>query len=41
MTLVMLSHSVLEKQMNSAIASIAALEGVQGEVTRIRVEHLN
>jgi homoserine dehydrogenase len=38
--LVMLTHSVLEKQMNSAIAEIEALATVNGQVTRIRVEQL-
>ena len=38
--LVMLTHSVLEKQMNSAIAEIEAFESVSGQVTRIRVEQL-
>jgi len=38
--LVMLTHSVLERQMNSAIAEIEALATVNGQVTRIRVEQL-
>lgn len=38
--LVMLTHRVLEKQMNSAIVEIEALESVNGQVTRIRVEQL-
>ncbi|MCF6282553.1 MAG: homoserine dehydrogenase [Candidatus Polarisedimenticolaceae bacterium] len=38
--LVMLTHRVLEKQMNSAIAEIEALASVNGQVTRIRVEPL-
>ena len=38
--LVMLTHSVLEKQMNSAIEEIESLDSVNGQVTRIRVEYL-
>jgi len=38
--LVMLTHRVFEKQMNSAIAEIEALASVDGQVTRIRVEQL-
>jgi len=38
--LVMLTHRVLERQMNSAIAEIEALASVNGQVTRIRVEQL-
>ncbi len=38
--LVMLTHRVLEKQMNNAIAEIEALASVNGQVTRIRVEQL-
>jgi hypothetical protein len=32
---------VLEKQMNEAITSIEALDGVRGSVTRIRMESLS
>ncbi|MET0024182.1 MAG: homoserine dehydrogenase [Sedimenticola sp.] len=39
-SLIMLSHTVLEKQMNEAIAEIEALECVQGPVVRIRMESL-
>jgi homoserine dehydrogenase len=39
--LVMLTHSVRERQMNEAIAQIEALECIQGRVTRIRVEQLS
>ncbi|NKN32469.1 homoserine dehydrogenase [Marichromatium bheemlicum] len=39
--LVMLSHRVLERQMNAAIAQIEALDSVQGAVTRIRMETLS
>jgi homoserine dehydrogenase len=39
--LVMLTHSVRERQMNEAIAEIEALECIEGSVTRIRVEQLS
>ncbi|RKT46756.1 homoserine dehydrogenase [Thiocapsa rosea] len=39
--LVMLTHRVIERQMNEAIARIEALDSVQGEVTRIRMETLS
>jgi homoserine dehydrogenase len=39
-SLVMLTHRVLEKRMNQALARIEALESVAGAVTRIRVETL-
>jgi homoserine dehydrogenase len=39
--LVMLTHRVLEGQMNSAIEAIEALDSISGSVTRIRVEHLD
>jgi len=32
---------VVEKQMNEAIAAIEGLASTVGDVTRIRVEHLN
>ncbi len=38
--LVMLSHRVQEGRMNQAIAEIEALDGIIGEVTRIRMEPL-
>jgi homoserine dehydrogenase len=37
----MLTQQVLEKTMNDAIAAIEALDIIQGQVTRIRVEQLN
>ncbi|OOZ36040.1 homoserine dehydrogenase [Solemya velesiana gill symbiont] len=40
-SLIMLSHTVLEKQMNEAIAEIEALECVMGPVMRIRMESLS
>ncbi len=39
--LIMLTHSVLERQMNAAIEKIEALECINGEVTRIRMEPLD
>lgn len=39
--LIMLTHSVQEKQMNAAIQKIEALESINGEVTRIRMEPLD
>jgi homoserine dehydrogenase len=38
--LVMLTHRVLERQMNAAIARIEALDSIRGAVTRLRVEQL-
>jgi homoserine dehydrogenase len=38
--LVMLTHRVMEGQMNQAIEAIEALDSISGSVTRIRVEHL-
>ena len=40
-TIIMLTHKVLEKNMNQAIADIEALDTIAGKVTRIRVESLN
>ncbi|QIK38148.1 homoserine dehydrogenase [Caldichromatium japonicum] len=40
-TLVMLTHRVIEGQMNRAIARIEALDTVQGRVKRIRMESLS
>ena len=36
----MLTHEVLEKDINAAIAKLEALEDVVNPVVRIRVEHL-
>jgi len=41
LTLVMLTHRVVEKQMNEAIREIESLDSVVGEVMRIRVEQLS
>ncbi len=38
--IIMLTHTVLEKQMNQAISNIEALASIHGEVTRIRMESL-
>lgn len=38
--LVMLTHQVQERQMNRALEKIEALSGINGKVTRIRMEHL-
>ena len=39
--LIMLTHKVQEKIMNQAISEIESLAGINGSITRIRVEHLN
>ncbi|MDH3949217.1 MAG: homoserine dehydrogenase [Gammaproteobacteria bacterium] len=39
--IIMLTHQILEKNMNQAIADIEALSAIAGKVTRIRVETLN
>ncbi len=39
--LVMLTHTVKERQINAAIEQIEALDTILGSVVRIRVEHLN
>jgi homoserine dehydrogenase len=39
--LIMLTHRVIERKMNSAIANIEALDAIDGSVARIRCEHLN
>lgn len=40
-TIIMLTHTVIEGQMNKAIKAIEALDSIAGPVTRIRLEHLN
>ncbi|MCF6339083.1 MAG: homoserine dehydrogenase [Gammaproteobacteria bacterium] len=40
-TIILLTHCVNEGKMNAAIAAIEALDTVTGEVTRIRLEHLD
>jgi homoserine dehydrogenase len=39
--IVILTHKIVEKQLNSAIQSIESLEGIEGKVTRIRLETLD
>lgn len=39
--IIMLTHSVREKQMNDAISRIEALRSISGSITRIRVETLD
>ena len=39
--IIILTHSVAEKSMNSAISEIESLSSIHGQVTRIRVESLN
>lgn len=40
-TIIMLTHVVIEGNMNQAIADIEALDTISGPITRIRLEHLN
>jgi len=40
-SIILLTHVVREGQMNAAIASIAALDTVHGDIMRIRLEHLD
>lgn len=39
--MILLTHNVIEARMNDAIIALESLEGVEGKVTRIRVEQLN
>lgn len=39
--IILLTHRIVEKTMDDAIAAIQALDSTVGDVTRIRVEHLN
>ncbi|MBL4868302.1 MAG: homoserine dehydrogenase [Pseudomonadales bacterium] len=39
--IIILTHRVLEKDMNDAISKIQALDEVEQEITRIRLEHLD
>jgi len=39
--IVILTHKIVEKQLNAAIQSIESLEGIEGKVTRIRLETLD
>lgn len=40
-SIIMLTHSVREKQMNQAIRKIESLDNINGKIVRIRLEHLN
>jgi homoserine dehydrogenase len=40
-SIILLTHVVQERQMNEAITRIEALDSIHGQVTRIRLEHLN
>ena len=39
--IIMLTHVVQERQMNEAIRKIEALDAIHGDLTRIRLEHLD
>jgi homoserine dehydrogenase len=39
--IIILTHSIRERQMNDAIRRIEALDTIHGRITRIRLEHLN
>lgn len=39
--IILLTHSIVERTMNDAMAAIEALDSTVGDVTRIRVEHLD
>jgi len=39
--IIMLTHSVRERKMNEALRKIGALDTIHGEITRIRLEHLD
>ena len=40
-SIIMLTHLVQERQMNEATCKIEALEAIHGDLTRIRLEHLD
>ena len=40
-SIILLTHVVQERQMNTAISQIEALDSIHGELVRIRLEHLN
>ena len=40
-SVILLTHVVVERQMNQAISHIEALDSIDGKVTRIRLEHLS
>ena len=39
--IIILTHSIRERQMNTAIRQIEALDTIHGNIKRIRLEHLN
>ena len=39
--IIMLTHTVRERQMNAALRQIESLESIHGAVSRIRLEHLD
>jgi homoserine dehydrogenase len=39
--LIMLTSRIVERNMNQALAQIEALDSIEGDVIKIRVEHLN
>ena len=40
-TIIIITHTTIEKNMNEALAKINALDAVDGDVVRIRLEHLD
>jgi len=40
-TIIIITHNTIEKNMNEALEKIHALDVVDGEVVRIRLEHLD
>jgi homoserine dehydrogenase len=40
-SVIILTHKVIEKNMNAAITEIEALDSIEGDVMRIRIENLN
>jgi len=40
-SIIMLTHQTIEKNVDAALAKIEALPVVAGKVTRIRLEHFN
>jgi len=40
-SVILLTHVVVERQMNAAIEQIESLDSIDGAVTRIRLEHLD
>jgi homoserine dehydrogenase len=40
-SIILLTHVIQERQMNDAIEKIEALESIDGDIMRIRLEHLS